>query len=132
MKNNNQPNNATTSSNNQPNNNQTRTNQTRTNQTRTNSSDNNNTTRTNQTRTNLINDYSNLNANGQQISWLIFDSGKTPYKIAKATGVPDGNLYLVKKGERSIENLSLSVASKLTAYAINLQGQQGGNTNGNN
>ena len=111
MKNNNQPNNATTSSNNQPNNNQTR---------------------TNQTRTNLINDYSNLNANGQQISWLIFDSGKTPYSIAKATGVPDGNLYLVKKGERSIENLSLSVASKLTAYAINLQGQQGGNTNGNN
>ena len=110
MKNNNNHNNATTnSSNNQPDNqNQTRTNQ----------------TRTNQTRTNLINDYSNLTANGQQISWLIFNSGETPYSIAKQTGVPDGNLYLVKRGKRSIENLSLSVASKLTTYAIKLQGQQ--------
>lgn len=87
-------------------------------------SNHNETTRTNQTRTNLINDYSNINASGQQIYWLIFDSGQTPYKIAKATGVPDGNLYLVKRGERSINNLSLSVASKLTAYAIKLQGQQ--------
>ena len=83
--------------------------------------DNQNTTRTNQTRNNLINDYSNLTANGQQISWLIFNSGETPYSIAKQTGVPDGNLYLVKRGKRSIENLSLSVASKLTAYAIELQ-----------
>ena len=99
MKNNNQ---TTTSSNNRP--------------------DNHNTTRTNQTRTNLTNDYSNLIANGQQIKWLIFDSGETPYSIAKETGVPDGNLYLVKNGERSINNLSLSVASKLTAYAIKLQG----------
>ena len=123
MKNNNNHNNATTnSSNNQPDNqNQTRTNQTRTNQ-----------TRTNQTRTNLINDYSNLTANGQQISWLIFNSGETPYSIAKQTGVPDGNLYLVKRGERSINNLSLSVASKLTAYAIKLQGQQDNRTNDNN
>ena len=108
MKNNNNHNNATTnSSNNQP--------------------DNQNQTRNNQTRTNLINDYSNLIANGQQIIWLIFESGETPYKIAKATGVPDGNLYLVKRGERSINNLSLSVASKLTAYAIKLQGQQDNN-----
>ena len=105
MKNNN--NNATTINNNQP--------------------DNHKTTRTNQTRTNLINDYSNLIANGQQISWLIFNSGETPYSIAKQTGVPDGNLYLVKRGERSINNLSLSVASKLTAYAIKLQGQQDNN-----
>ena len=94
--------------------------------------DNQNTTRTNQTRTNLINDYSNLIANGQQISWLIFNSGETPYSIAKQTGVPDGNLYLVKRGERSINNLSLSVASKLTAYAIKLQGQQDNRTNDNN
>ena len=97
------------------------------------SNNNQNTTRTNQTRTNqpddLINNYSDLNANGQQIYWLIFDSGKTPYKIAKETGVPDGNLYLVKRGERSINNLSLSVASKLTAYAIKLQGQQGSRIN---
>lgn len=83
-----------------------------------------NATRTNhETRTNLINDYSNINASGQQIYWLIFESDQTPYKIAKATGVPDGNLYLVKNGKRSIDNLSLSVASKLTAYAIKLQGQ---------
>ena len=103
MKNNNNNNNQTTTSrNNQP--------------------DNHKTTRTNQTRTNLIDDYSNLRANGQQIKWLIFDSGKTPYSIAKQTGVPDGNLYLVKNGERSINNLSLSVASKLTEYAIKLQG----------
>ena len=94
--------------------------------------DNQNQTRTNQTRTNLINDYSNLIANGQQISWLIFNSGETPYSIAKQTGVPDGNLYLVKRGERSINNLSLSVASKLTAYAIKLQGQQDNRTNDNN
>ena len=94
--------------------------------------DNQNTTRTNQTRNNLINDYSNLTANGQQISWLIFNSGETPYSIAKQTGVPDGNLYLVKRGERSINNLSLSVASKLTAYAIKLQGQQDNRTNDNN
>ena len=86
----------------------------------------------NTTRTNLINDYSNLSANGQQISWLIFNSGETPYSIAKQTGVPDGNLYLVKRGERSINNLSLSVASKLTAYAIKLQGQQDNRTNDNN
>ena len=94
---------------------------------------NNDTTRTNQTRTNqpdnLINDYSNLSANGQQIKWLIFDSGKTPYSIAKETGVPDGNLYLLKKGDRLIDNLSLSVASKLTTYAIKLQGQQGSRIN---
>ena len=107
MKNNN--NNATTSSNNQPDNHKT---------TRT----NHNTTRTNQTRTNLTNDYSNLIANGQQIKWLIFDSGQTPYSIAKETGVPDGNLYHVKNGDRLIENLSLSVASRLTAYAIKIQG----------
>ena len=93
--------------------------------------DNHNTTRSNQTRTNLINNYSDLNANGQQIYWLIFDSGQTPYKIAKETGVPDGNLYLVKSGKRSIDNLSLSVASKLTAYAIKLQGQQDNRTNDN-
>ena len=112
MKNNHTNNNATTSSNqpdNQNHNHQTRTNQTRTNQ---------------PTINNLNNNYSDLNANGQQIYWLIFDSGETPYKIAKATGVPDGNLYLVKSGKRSIENLSLSVASKLTAYATKLQGQQ--------
>ena len=106
MKNNNNHNNATTSNNNQP--------------------DNETTTRTNQP-DNLINDYSNLSANGQQIYWLIFDSGETPYKIAKATGVPDGNLYLIKKGDRLIDNLSLSVASKLTTYAIKLQGQQDNN-----
>ena len=107
-------------------NNQTRTNQTRTNQTRTNQ------TRTNQpTINNLNNNYSDLNANGQQISWLIFDSGKTPYSIAKETGVPDGNLYHVKNGDRLIENLSLTVASKLTAYAIKLQGQQGSRINDN-
>ena len=104
MKNNNN-NNATTSNNQPDNQNTTQTNQ----------------TRTNQTRTNLINDYSNLSANGQQIKWLIFDSDQTPYKIAKETGVPDGNLYLVKSGKRSIENLSFSVASKLTEYAIKLQ-----------
>ena len=108
MKNNNNHNNATTSNNNQP--------------------DNETTTRTNQP-DNLINDYSNLSANGQQISWLIFNSGETPYSIAKQTGVPDGNLYLVKRGERSISNLSLSVASKLTAYAIELQGQQANRIN---
>ena len=119
MKNNNNNNNATTSSNNQPDNhNTTRTNQTRTNQ-----------PRTNQPRTNLINDYSNLNANGQQIKWLIFDSGETPYSIAKETGVPDGNLYHVKNGDRLIENLSLTVASKLTAYAIKLQGQEDNDNN---
>ena len=106
MKNNNQ---TTTSSNNRP--------------------DNHKTTRTNQTRTNLINDYSNLSANGQQIKWLIFDSGETPYKIAKETGVPDGNLYHVKNGDRLIENLSLSVASRLTAYAIKIQDQQDNRTN---
>ena len=111
MKNNN---NATTNSNNQPDNQNT----TRTNQ-----------TRTNETRTNLTSNYSNLSANGQQIYWLIFESGETPYKIAKETGVPDGNLYLVKSGKRSIENLSLSVASNLTAYAIKLQGQQGSRIN---
>ena len=98
-------------------------NQTRTNQTTTNSN--------NQTRTNLVNNYSNLIANGQQIKWLIFDSGKTPYSIAKETGVPDGNLYHVKNGDRLIENLSLTVASKLTAYAIKLQGQQGSRINDN-
>ena len=101
MKNNNQ---TTTSSNNQPDNHKT-------------------------TRTNLVNNYSNLSANGQQIKWLIFDSGETPYKIAKATGVPDGNLYLIKKGDRLIDNLSLSVASKLTEYAIKLQDQQGARIN---
>ena len=102
--NNNNNNNATTGSNNQP--------------------DNQNTTRTN-----LINDYSNLHANGQQIKWLIFDSGKTPYSIARETGVPNGNLYHVKNGDRLIENLSLTVASKLTAYAIKIQGQQDTRTN---
>ena len=104
------------------------------NETTTNSNHNqpdNQTTRTNQTRTNLINNYSDLNANGQQIYWLIFDSGKTPYSIAKETGVPDGNLYHVKNGDRLIENLSLTVASKLTAYAIKLQGQQGSRINDN-
>ena len=113
--NNNNHNNATTSNHNQPDNQTTRTNQ----------------TRTNQTRTNLINNYSDLNANGQQIYWLIFDSGETPYSIAKETGVPDGNLYHVKNGDRLIENLSLTVASKLTAYAIKLQGQQGSRINDN-
>ena len=115
MKNDNNNETTTNSNHNQPDNQTTRTNQ----------------TRTNQTRTNLINNYSDLNANGQQIYWLIFDSGKTPYSIAKETGVPDGNLYHVKNGDRLIENLSLTVASKLTAYAIKLQGQQGSRINDN-
>ena len=109
MKTNNQ---TTTSNNNQPDNH-----------------NNEPTTNPQRTITNLANTYSNLSANGQDISWLIFESGKTPYSIAKETGVPDGNLYLVKRGERSINNLSLSVASKLTAYAIKLQGQQGSRIN---
>ena len=103
--------------NNQPNNNQ---------------QDNHNnepTTNPQRTITNLANNYSNLSANGQDISWLIFESGKTPYKIARETGVPDGNLYLIKKGDRLIDNLSLSVASKLTTYAIKLQGQQDNRNN---
>lgn len=126
MKNNNDNQTSNKTTNNQPTSNQ------RNETTTTTNNHNQNTTRTNQTRTNLVNNYSNLIANGQQISWLIFESGETPYKIAKETGVPDGNLYLVKRGERSINNLSLSVASKLTAYAIKLQGQEDNNTNDNN
>ena len=117
MKNDNNNETTTSINHNQPDNQTTRTNQTRTNQPTINNLNN------------LNHNYSDLNANGQQIKWLIFDSGKTPYSIAKETGVPDGNLYHVKNGDRLIENLSLTVASKLTAYAIKLQGQQGSRTN---
>ena len=55
------------------------------------------------------------------IHWLLFDSGKTPHRIGSDIKISISNLYQIKSGKRSINNLSLENASKLTEYAIKVR-----------
>ena len=55
------------------------------------------------------------------IHWLLFDSGRTPHRIGTDLKISISNLYQIKSGKRSINNLSLENASKLTSYAIKLR-----------
>ena len=65
-----------------------------------------------------------LIGDSDKIHWLLFDSGKTPHRIGSDLKISISNLYQIKRGERSISNLSLESASKLTEYAIKLRGEK--------
>ena len=60
-----------------------------------------------------------MEANEQQIIWLL--DNVTPYRIAKETGIPRGNLYYLKKGKIKIDNLTFKTASALTELAKKMQ-----------
>ena len=49
----------------------------------------------------------------------LLESNQTSYSINKYTGVPTGNIDLLRKGERKIKNLHLDVAEKLGKYYDN-------------
>lgn len=65
-----------------------------------------------------------LIGNSDMIHWLLFDSGKTPHRIGTDLKISISNLYQIKSGKRSINNLSLENASKLTSYAIKVRGEK--------
>ena len=65
-----------------------------------------------------------LTGDSEAIHWLLFDSGKTPHRIGSDLKISISNLYQIKSGKRSINNLSLESASKLTEYAIKLRGEK--------
>ena len=58
------------------------------------------------------------------IHWLLFDSGRTPHRVGSDLKISISNLYQIKSGKRSINNLSLESASKLTEYAIKVRGEK--------
>ena len=49
----------------------------------------------------------------------LLESNQTSYSISKHSGVPAGNIYRLRNGERKIENLHLDVAEKLGSYYDN-------------
>jgi len=49
----------------------------------------------------------------------LLESNQTSYSINKYTGVPTGNIDLLRKGERKIKNLHLGVAERLGKYYDN-------------
>ena len=65
-----------------------------------------------------------LLGDSDKIHWLLFDSGKTPHRIGSDLKISISNLYQIKSGKRSINNLSLESASKLTSYAIKVRGEK--------
>ena len=65
-----------------------------------------------------------LLGDSERIKWLLFDSGRTPHRIGTDLKISISNLYQIKRGERSINNLSLESASKLTEYAIKVRGEK--------
>lgn len=65
-----------------------------------------------------------LIGDSDNIHWLLFDSGKTPHRIGSDLKISISNLYQIKRGERSINNLSLESASKLTEYAIKVRDER--------
>ena len=65
-----------------------------------------------------------LIGDSDMIHWLLFDSGRTPHRIGSDLKISISNLYQIKSGKRSINNLSLESASKLTEYAIKLRGEK--------
>lgn len=65
-----------------------------------------------------------LLGDSEHIKWLLFDSGRTPHRIGSDLKISISNLYQIKRGERSISNLSLESASKLTEYAIKIRDEK--------
>ena len=49
----------------------------------------------------------------------LLESNQTSYSINKYSGVPTGNIDLLRKGERKIKNLHLGVAERLGKYYDN-------------
>ena len=62
-----------------------------------------------------------LIGDSEAIHWLLFDSGRTPHRIGSDLKISISNLYQIKSGKRSINNLSLESANKLTEYAIKVR-----------
>ena len=60
-----------------------------------------------------------MEANSKDIEWLLDNA--TQYQIAKKTGITQSKISDLKTGKVKIENLSLRIASKLTAFSKKLQ-----------
>lgn len=65
-----------------------------------------------------------LDANEQDIRWLLFESGVSYYRIGKDTGIPQPNVYKLQQGQSKIENLRFNTASALTTYARKIKKEQ--------
>ena len=64
-----------------------------------------------------------MEANEQQIIWLL--ENVTQYRIAKETGISQGNISQLKHGKIKIENLAFKTASALTELAKKMQKGEG-------
>ena len=61
----------------------------------------------------------------EKIEWLL--KNESQYSISKNTGVSQSYLSKIVNGSKSIENLTVGLASKLTEYALSLQKKRRGN-----
>ena len=66
-----------------------------------------------------------LKVDTEQIEWLL--KNESQYSISKNTGVSQSYLSKIVNGSKSIENLTVGLASKLTEYALSLQEKRRGN-----
>ena len=64
-----------------------------------------------------------MKANSKDIEWLL--DNITQYQISKETGLPQSKLSELKNGKIKIGNLSLRVASELTAFSKKVQKERG-------
>lgn len=60
-----------------------------------------------------------MEANKQQIIWLLENA--TQYRIAKETGISQGDLSKLKNGKIKLDNLTFKTASTLTELAKKMQ-----------
>lgn len=66
-----------------------------------------------------------LKVDTEKIEWLL--KNESQYSISKNTGVSQSYLSKIVNGSKSIENLTVGLASKLTEYALSLQEKRRGN-----
>lgn len=66
-----------------------------------------------------------LKVDTEKIEWLL--KNESQYSILKNTGVSQSYLSKIVNGSKSIENLTVGLASKLTEYALSLQEKRRGN-----
>lgn len=60
-------------------------------------------------------------ADSKLIEWLLYESGKSVYRIHKDSGVPQTTVHDLKKKVSSIEKMSFKNANLLTEYAQKLK-----------
>lgn len=67
-----------------------------------------------------------MKADLKLINWLMNQSGVSKYSISQATGVPQTTLSDIAKGKTEPDKMTFGTASKLTAYAIQVQDERRG------